>query len=102
MTAAIEVNDLTFGVELVVTLPAGTCPVGGYHAGVQVPQLPQGWRAERDSSIQAGPGYTAAEIVINNHPHPADGGRIVHNGQVRDYRGLVEAFGLHPVSTCDI
>jgi hypothetical protein len=57
------VNDLTFGVELEVTLPQGTCPVGGYHHGAQVPQLPAGWRAERDASIQAGPGHTAAEIV---------------------------------------
>jgi hypothetical protein len=63
MTAAVNVNDLTFGVELEVTLPVGTCPVGGYHAGVQVPQLPAGWKAERDSSIQAGAGYMAAEIV---------------------------------------
>jgi hypothetical protein len=60
---AVNVNDLTFGVELEVTLPVGTCPVGGYHAGVQVPALPPGWKAERDGSIQAGPGYMAAEIV---------------------------------------
>jgi hypothetical protein len=63
MTARLNVNDLTFGVELEVTLPAGTCPVGGYHHGVPVPQLPPGWTAERDSSIQAGPGFMAAEIV---------------------------------------
>jgi hypothetical protein len=63
MTAAVNVNDLTFGVELEVTLPAGTCAVGGYHAGVQVPALPPGWKAERDSSILPGPGYMAAEIV---------------------------------------
>jgi hypothetical protein len=59
----INVNDLTFGVELEVALPVGTCPVGGYHHGVQVPQLPAGWKAERDSSIQAGAGYMVAEIV---------------------------------------
>jgi Putative amidoligase enzyme len=59
----VNVNDLTFGVELEVTLPAGTCTVGCYHHGVQVPQLPTGWKAERDCSIQAGPGYMAAEIV---------------------------------------
>jgi hypothetical protein len=63
MTAAVNVNDLTFGVELEVTLPAGTCVVGAYHHGVQVPQLPPGWKAERDSSIQPGPGHVAAEIV---------------------------------------
>ena len=38
---------------------------------------------------------------INNHPHPADGGWIVHNGVIRDYAGLVERFDLHPVSDCD-
>src|SRR4051794_38718284 len=58
-----NVNDLTFGVELEVTLPAGTCPVGCYHHGVQVPELPLGWKAERDCSIQAPSGYMAAEIV---------------------------------------
>src|SRR5262249_39920135 len=63
MTAAVNVNDLTFGVELEVTLPAGTCSVGGYHAGVQVPALPPGWKAERDSSIQPGPGYMPGEVV---------------------------------------
>jgi hypothetical protein len=63
MTAAVNVNDLTFGVELEVTLPAGACPVGGYHCGVQVPELPPGWKAERDGSIQPGPGHMAAEIV---------------------------------------
>jgi glucosamine 6-phosphate synthetase-like amidotransferase/phosphosugar isomerase protein len=38
---------------------------------------------------------------INNHPHPADGGWIVHNGQVRNYTELVQAFNLFPVSACD-
>jgi glucosamine 6-phosphate synthetase-like amidotransferase/phosphosugar isomerase protein len=38
---------------------------------------------------------------INNHPHPADGGWLVHNGQVRNYAELVQAFGLCPVSACD-
>jgi glucosamine 6-phosphate synthetase-like amidotransferase/phosphosugar isomerase protein len=38
---------------------------------------------------------------INNHPHPADGGWIVHNGQVRHYRELVDVFDLYPVSRCD-
>src|SRR5947209_5717981 len=38
---------------------------------------------------------------INNHPHPADGGWLVHNGQVRNYSELVRSFGLCPVSACD-
>ena len=35
---------------------------------------------------------------LNNHPHPADGGWIVHNGQLRNYAELVGGIGLHPVS----
>jgi glucosamine 6-phosphate synthetase-like amidotransferase/phosphosugar isomerase protein len=38
---------------------------------------------------------------INNHPHPADGGWFVHNGQIRNYRQLVDTFDLSPVSACD-
>jgi glucosamine 6-phosphate synthetase-like amidotransferase/phosphosugar isomerase protein len=37
----------------------------------------------------------------NNHPHPADGGWIIHNGQIPHYRQLLEAFDLWPVSDCD-
>lgn len=42
-----------------------------------------------------------AKFNINNHPHPCDGGWIVHNGVVRNYRELVEQLELHPVSHCD-
>jgi hypothetical protein len=50
MTA--NVNDLTFGIEIETTLPAGTIArVGGYHNGIQVPELPLGWTAEHDGSI---------------------------------------------------
>jgi glucosamine 6-phosphate synthetase-like amidotransferase/phosphosugar isomerase protein len=38
---------------------------------------------------------------INNHPHPADGGWIVHNGMIHNYRQLVRANRLCPVSECD-
>jgi glucosamine 6-phosphate synthetase-like amidotransferase/phosphosugar isomerase protein len=38
---------------------------------------------------------------LNNHPHAADGGWIVHNGQVRNYEELLGAFDLYPVSACD-
>jgi glucosamine 6-phosphate synthetase-like amidotransferase/phosphosugar isomerase protein len=38
---------------------------------------------------------------INNHPHPCDGGWIVHNGQIRNYLSLLNRFQLHPVSHCD-
>lgn len=38
---------------------------------------------------------------LNNHPHPADGGWIVHNGIIRHYDELIDEFDLHPVSDCD-
>jgi glucosamine 6-phosphate synthetase-like amidotransferase/phosphosugar isomerase protein len=41
------------------------------------------------------------EENINNHPHPADGGWIVHNGQIHAYQRLVNFFDLNPVSACD-
>jgi glucosamine 6-phosphate synthetase-like amidotransferase/phosphosugar isomerase protein len=39
--------------------------------------------------------------VANNHPHPADGGWIVHNGMIRDYAEAVAVHGPHPVTACD-
>lgn len=63
MANPINVNDLTFGVELETTIPVGTIRVGGYHAGVQIPGLPEGWKAERDCSIRCDPGHEACEFV---------------------------------------
>lgn len=57
-------NDLTYGVELEVFVPyAVTINVGGYHRGTQVAELPTGWTAQSDTSIQAGPGCYGVEIV---------------------------------------
>lgn len=38
---------------------------------------------------------------INNHPHPADGGWIVHNGMIRDWRQTIRRFSLLPNTQCD-
>lgn len=38
---------------------------------------------------------------INNHPHPCDGGWIVHNGIVRNYTDLLINHQLHVSSACD-
>jgi glucosamine 6-phosphate synthetase-like amidotransferase/phosphosugar isomerase protein len=38
---------------------------------------------------------------LNNHPHPADSGWIVHNGQIRDYRSIAEVNDLHLTTECD-
>ena len=46
-------NEIAFGIEFESTLPnSDTTPIGPYHGGYQVPWLPDGWRAERDSSIR--------------------------------------------------
>lgn len=41
------------------------------------------------------------EDNVNNHPHPADGGWIVHNGVLGNHRELIAEHGLTPVSDCD-
>jgi glucosamine 6-phosphate synthetase-like amidotransferase/phosphosugar isomerase protein len=41
------------------------------------------------------------EQNINNHPHPADGGWIVHNGRIPNYDRLVDRNNLYPSSDCD-
>jgi hypothetical protein len=56
-------NDLTFGVEIETTIPYDATPVGDYHGGCQVPWLPEGWKAERDSSIHYTGRRTACEFV---------------------------------------
>lgn len=38
---------------------------------------------------------------INNHPHPSDGGWIVHNGVISNHRQIVRESGLRTVSDCD-
>lgn len=59
-----NINDLAFGLEFETTIPASDrTPIGRYHNGIQVAWLPDGWKAERDSSINAGPGRKACEFV---------------------------------------
>jgi glucosamine 6-phosphate synthetase-like amidotransferase/phosphosugar isomerase protein len=38
---------------------------------------------------------------LNNHPHPADGGWIVHNGVIANHEELAAEHDLYPVSECD-
>src|SRR5689334_17088742 len=38
---------------------------------------------------------------INNQPHPADGGWLVHNGVIRNYESLVTRHHLWTNSECD-
>ncbi len=61
-------NEMTFGIEIETVAPDSAIQndglrIGGYHAGIQVPYLPAGWKAERDGSIDASRGGHACEIV---------------------------------------
>jgi glutamine---fructose-6-phosphate transaminase (isomerizing) len=38
---------------------------------------------------------------LNNHPHPADGGWLVHNGVVTNHEELAAEYDLYPVTDCD-
>jgi len=38
---------------------------------------------------------------INNHPHPVNGGWLVHNGTIRNHATLIEQYDLLPSSHCD-
>ena len=61
-------NEMTFGVEI-ETIAADSAlreeglRIGSYHYGVQVPYLPEGWKAERDGSIRTSSGGHPCEIV---------------------------------------
>jgi hypothetical protein len=61
-------NELTFGVEIETTVPDITVRrenlrIGLYHNGMQVPYLPQGWKAEQDGSLRTPSNHKACEIV---------------------------------------
>jgi glucosamine 6-phosphate synthetase-like amidotransferase/phosphosugar isomerase protein len=38
---------------------------------------------------------------VNNHPHAADGGWIVHNGMLPEYKRVIEDYDLLPTTECD-
>jgi len=38
---------------------------------------------------------------INNHPHDVDGGWLVHNGVIPDWRTAIHEHNLHCISSCD-
>jgi hypothetical protein len=60
----IDVNEMTFGVEIECCLPIGVrIQVGGYHSGIQVEGLPAGWTAQHDSSLRAPRAHRGVEIV---------------------------------------
>lgn len=59
----VAASELTFGVEIETHVPAGITTIGGYHHGLQVAWLPEGWKAESDSSIRTPNSRRACEFV---------------------------------------
>lgn len=60
----ITANEISFGIELETHLPGDdNTTIGSYHYGTQVSWLPQGWKAERDGSINAPYGRRKCEFV---------------------------------------
>lgn len=60
-----NVQDITFGVEIETTIPYGalSVPVGMHGHGTAIPEL-AGWKADRDPSIRVGVrGHEACEFV---------------------------------------
>lgn len=45
--------------------------------------------------------HGSPENNANNHPHAADGGWIVHNGIIGNYRQIIDQNDLNPVTDCD-
>ena len=65
---AMNANDMTFGVEIETIAPDRNIrheglKIGRYRHGIQVPYLPEGWKAEADGSINNGNGGHKCEIV---------------------------------------
>jgi hypothetical protein len=61
-------SDLTFGIEIETIAPDSAIRddglrIGPYKRGIQVPYLPEGWKAEQDGSINNGNGGHKCEIV---------------------------------------
>ena len=91
-------SQIAFGIEFETTLPnSDTTPIGPYHHGYQVPWLPTGWKAERDSSIQPmAPGRKACEFVS---PKLRGAEGVAEVEQALD---LIDAHGARVNYTCGL
>ncbi len=56
-------NEITFGIEIETTIPAGTMEVGNRHGNTQAMGLPFGWAATSDGSIRTRAGRIGCEFV---------------------------------------
>ena len=94
-------SEMTFGVEIETVAPQSAIEndglrIGAYHQGIQVPYLPQGWKAERDGSIDTRGGGHACEIVSPVLRGPAG------LAQVAEVVRTLEAKGHKVNITCGV
>jgi hypothetical protein len=91
-------NQIAFGIEFETTLPGSdTTPIGPYHGGYQVAWLPEGWKAERDSSIRTTFDRKACEFVSPKLRGPEGLAQIEQAIEAINARGtkVNETCGLH-------
>ena len=90
-------NQIAFGIEFETTLPSSDAtPIGPYHAGYQVSWLPEGWRAEHDSSIRTTEGRKPCEFVSPKLRGPEG------LAQVEQALGAINARGAKVNETCGL
>jgi hypothetical protein len=58
-----DLSEMTFGVEIETTIPAGAVAVGAYRQPAAAAGLPEGWVAKPDGSIRASRGREGCEFV---------------------------------------
>jgi hypothetical protein len=93
-------ETLTYGVEIecfvpVAALVAENVQIGSYHAGRQIPGMPEGWNAQRDGSIVPNlAGYAPIEVV-SPVLRGADGLR-----QIKAVLATLAAWGAKVNRTC--
>jgi hypothetical protein len=91
----VNLEDMTFGIEFELTVPAGSIRIGSYYGPSQVEGFPTGWVAKSDASISVTiPGHVGAEIVS-----PVLRGA---NGllQVAEVLGKLNAIGARINTSC--
>lgn len=59
-----KASEVRFGIEVECFVPTTVdIQVGGYHRGLQIAEVPQGWNGQSDGSIHAPAGYRPVEVV---------------------------------------
>lgn len=90
-----NVNEMTFGVEIETTIPRGSLIVGPHGFGADIPSLP-GWKADRDPSIRARGEQEACEFVSPVFTGPQGLAQLLAD------LSTIKAMGARVNSSCGI